>query len=107
MITKNKISDYLNVTWLAITSILTFLAARFFFLGSEEDFIWLKKDLIENLIGRTLAVWVGGLVLVLLLVLIDEFVFKQGMKHSIKIGFYGLILTLILALAGSILFFNN
>ena len=83
------------------------MLARFFFIGSEEDFILLKNDQSVNVLNRTLAAWVLGLVLVLPLILIEKFIFKQRTSHLVRIGLLAVFLTLVFALLGSILFFEN
>lgn len=103
----NRIPFYIRVGWLTLTSVVIFILARFFFIGSEEDYILLKNDQLVNIMNRTIAAWTLGLVLGLPLVLIEKFVFKQRTSHLVRMGLLAVFLTLVSALLGSVLFFDN
>ncbi len=105
-IKQNPIRKILNYTWIGITTLLVFLISRFFFLGSEEDFKFLKTDLISNLLNRTISVMVLGIVSILILVLINYLMIKNW-KISIRIGLIGIAIYSLSSLIGTILFFYN
>lgn len=102
----NPIRKILNYIWIGITTLMVFLISRFFFLGSEEDFEFLKADLLSNLLSRTISVMVIGVISILILVLINYFMIKNW-KTSIKTGLIGIVVCFLSSLIGTLLFFYN
>ncbi|RKE94666.1 type II toxin-antitoxin system RelE/ParE family toxin [Ichthyenterobacterium magnum] len=103
---QNPIRKILNYIWIGITTLMVFLISRFFFLGSEEDFEFLKADLLSNLLNRTISVMVIGVVSILILVLINYFMIKNW-KTSIRTGLIGIVVCFLSSLIGTLLFFYN
>ncbi len=95
-----------NYTWIGISSFFILLVSRFLFLGSEEDFDFLKTDLVINVLKRAVSVASIGLISMFLLVLIN-YLKTKDLNKSLKIGIYGLFICAFFSLLGTLLFFNN
>ena len=105
-IKQNPVRKILNYSWIGITTLLVFLISRFFFLGSEDDFEFLKADLVSSLLNRTVSVMVFGIVSIMILVLINYLMIKDW-KTSIRIGLIGIAICLVSSLIGTTMFFYN
>ncbi len=95
-----------NYTWIGISSFFVLLVSRFFFLGSEGDFNFLKTDLVINILKRTVSVASIGLISIFILIFIN-YLKSKDLNKSLRIGIYGLFICTFFSLLGTLLFFFN
>ena len=95
-----------NYIWIAITSVFLFLFSGFLFFGSKEQLVFLKNDLMINLINRAISFWGIGLVSFFVLFVINLIIWKNRNEAIKKYMLIALVISLTSSLLGSILFFS-
>lgn len=94
-----------NSISLLIIALLIFFLSAFYNLKSEDNFDFLEETLVQDMLLRSLGFWMFGFILLTVLVVINNVIYKTKSQSYITIFSIGIILNLIFAIIGSLIYY--
>ena len=94
-----------NALSIALIALSVFLSSAFLNLNSEENFDLLEDTLVQDMLLRSLGFWMFGFILLTILVVVNHTVYKNSSQSYLNIFGVGVVLNLIFAILGSLIYY--